>query len=82
MEIRPEEKAYRVGVRGRYLVGDTKSLLLSLKGAPKRWKGQATNRAAALRSYIGSFFDRQTAELILTWDDPMPFLGRLIQPRS
>ena len=82
MEIRPEEKAYRVGVRGRYLVGDTKSLLLSLKGAPKRWKGQATNRAAALRSYISSFFDRRTAELILTWDDPMPFLGRLIQPRS
>ena len=82
MEIRPEEKTYRVGVRGRYLVGDTKCLFLSLKGAPKRWKGQLTKRGAALRSYIGSFFDRQTAELILTRDDPMPFLGRLIQPRS
>jgi predicted ATP-grasp superfamily ATP-dependent carboligase len=82
IEIRPEEKVYRVGVRGRYLVGDTKSLFLSLKGAPKKWKGQVTKRGAALRSYIVSFFDRQTAELILTWDDPMPFLGRLIQPRS
>jgi predicted ATP-grasp superfamily ATP-dependent carboligase len=82
MEIQPEEKTYRVGVRGRYLVGDTKCLFLSLKGAPKRWKGQLTKRGAALKSYIGSFFDRQTAELILTRDDPMPFLGRLIQPRS
>jgi predicted ATP-grasp superfamily ATP-dependent carboligase len=81
-DVGPEEKTYRVGVRGRYLVGDTKCLLLSLKGAPKRWKGQLTNRGAALKSYIGSFFDRQTAELILTSDDPMPFLGRLIQPRS
>jgi predicted ATP-grasp superfamily ATP-dependent carboligase len=82
MDIRPEEKSYRVGVRGRYLVGDTKCLFLSLKGAPKRWKGRLAKRGAALRSYIGSFFDRQTTELILTRDDPMPFLGRLIQPRS
>lgn len=82
MDIRPEETVFRVGVRGRYIVGDTKSLFLSLKGAPKRWKGQVTTRGSALRSYIGSFFDRRTAELILTPDDPMPFLGRLIQPRS
>lgn len=82
MEIRPEEKTYRVGVKGRYLVGDTKCLLLSLKGAPKRWKGHLAKRGAALTSYFGSFFDRQTAELILTADDPMPFIGRLIQSRS
>ena len=82
MEIRPEEKTYRLGVKGRYLVGDTKSLFLSVKGAPRRWKGQVAKRGAALSSYIASFFDRQTTELILTQDDPMPFLGRLIQPRS
>jgi predicted ATP-grasp superfamily ATP-dependent carboligase len=82
IEIQPEEKAYRVGVRGRYLVGDTKSLLLSLRGKPKGWRGQVTRRGSALKSYFSSFFDRQTAELILTSDDPMPFLGRLMQPRS
>ena len=35
MEIRPEETHYQIGVRGRYLVGDTKSLLISLMGKRK-----------------------------------------------
>jgi predicted ATP-grasp superfamily ATP-dependent carboligase len=82
IEVQPEEKIYRVGVRGRYLVGDTKSLMLSLRGRPKGWRGQVTKRGSAIKSYVSSFFDRQTAELILTSDDPMPFLGRLMQPRS
>jgi predicted ATP-grasp superfamily ATP-dependent carboligase len=82
MEISSHEKAYRIGVRGRYLVGDTKCLLLCLKGKPRHWPGEMASRGAALRSYLSSFWDQRTVDLILTRDDPMPFLGRLIQPNS
>jgi hypothetical protein len=41
---------------------------------PSRWK--------ASKAYFGSFFDRQTHELIFTADDPFPFVGRLLQPHS
>lgn len=79
MEIEPEETRYQLGVRGRYLVGDTKCLLLFLKGKPKEWPGTFASRWAAVKAYAGSFFDRQTKDLILTWDDPVPFFARLIQ---
>lgn len=82
MEIKPEEKQYQVGVRGRYLVGDTKCLLLCLKGKPKHWPGEIATRGLALKSYIGSFFDKRTTELLLGGNDPMPFLARLVQPNS
>lgn len=79
MEIRPEETRYQIGVKGRYLVGDTKCLLLYLKGKPKNWPGQFNRRWFAIKSFVGSFFDRKTKELILTSDDPMPFFARLVQ---
>ena len=82
IEISAEEKDYQVGVRGRYLVGDTKCLLLCLKGKPDRWPGEIPNRGSAVKSYCRSFLDERTSELILTWDDPIPFLGRLVQPNS
>jgi len=78
-DIHSEETHYRIGVRGRYLVGDTKSLLLCLKGRPKRWAGEFPGRWSAIKSYVSSFFDEQTQELILTREDPYPFLARLVQ---
>ena len=82
LEILAEETRYEVGIKGRYIVGDTKCLLLSLKGKPKNWPGQMATRGFAIRSYLRSFFDRRTVELILTRSDPAPFLARLIQPNS
>jgi len=82
VEILPHEINYRIGMRGRYLIGDTKCLLLSLKGKPKRWPGGFAGRRLALSSYLSSFFDKRTTELILSWDDPAPFVGRLLQPNS
>ena len=82
IEIQEEEKRYRTGIRGRYLVGDTKCLLLCLKGKPEYWPGEIASRMTALKAYGASFLDPHTRELILTTDDPMPFLGRLIQPNS
>jgi predicted ATP-grasp superfamily ATP-dependent carboligase len=82
IEISPGEKHYRVGVRGRNLIGDSKSLMLSLKGKPAGWPGEMADRTAAVTSYLKSFVDRQTSELILTWDDPLPFVGRLMQATS
>jgi hypothetical protein len=82
IEIRPEETHYRTGVRGRYIVGDTKCLWLCLKGKPPDWPGEIAGRWDSLKSYFGSFLDRRTTELILTSDDPVPFLGRLMQPNS
>jgi predicted ATP-grasp superfamily ATP-dependent carboligase len=82
LEIREEEKQYKIGIRGRSLVGDTKCLMVCLKGEPKNWPGEMASRGAALKAYFASFFDAQTRELILTSDDPLPFLGRLIQPNS
>jgi len=80
VEIEPEETVYRVGVKGRYLAGDTKCLFLCLKGKPKGWPGQIARPWSATKSYLSSFLDRQTTDLILTRDDPMPFLGRLMRP--
>jgi len=82
MEIRDEEKRCQVGIRGRNLVGDTKCLIVCLKGKPKSWPGEMESRGSAIKSYCGSFFDPRTKELILTADDPMPFLARLVQPNS
>jgi predicted ATP-grasp superfamily ATP-dependent carboligase len=79
MEIQPEEKCYQIGIKGRYLVGDTKWLLLCLRGKPRQWPGEFPKRRSAIRSFIDSFFDKRTAELIITRDDPMPFAGRLLQ---
>jgi predicted ATP-grasp superfamily ATP-dependent carboligase len=79
IDIWPEETCYRVGVRGRYLVGDTKCLFLSLKGKPKNWPGEFAKRGSAIRSYLRSFVDERTTDLLLTRDDPMPFVARLIQ---
>ncbi len=79
LEIEPEEKRYKMGVRGRYLVGDTKCLLLSLKGKPEHWPGEFPKRWPAISGYLKSFFDAQTKDLILTRDDPRPFVARLIQ---
>lgn len=81
-EITEAETRYRVGIRGRNLVGDSKCLLLCLKGGHDRWPGQTVTRKSAVKSYVESFFDKHTNELILTWEDPLPFLGRLIQPHS
>jgi predicted ATP-grasp superfamily ATP-dependent carboligase len=79
LEIQPVETRYRVGVRGRYLVGDTKCLLLCLKGRPKQWTGAFPQRWPALKAYMHSFIDRHSSDLILTPQDPMPFFARLAQ---
>lgn len=79
LPITEQETRYRIGVKGRYLVGDTKNLLLSLRGRPKNWPGHFRTRGLALKDYARSFFDPQTTELILTSDDPMPFFARLVQ---
>jgi len=79
LEVSPEETTYRVGLRGRYLVGDTKCLALCLKGKPAHWPGGFPSRWPAVKTYVQSFFDKSTRELILTSEDPMPFVGRLLQ---
>ncbi|HTZ56700.1 MAG TPA: ATP-grasp domain-containing protein [Acidobacteriaceae bacterium] len=82
LQVQPGEKRYRVGTRGRYLVGDTKCLLLSLRGKPRNWPGTMATRSAAAMAYLQSFFDPQTVELIFTGSDPAPFFARLVQPHS
>jgi predicted ATP-grasp superfamily ATP-dependent carboligase len=79
MEVLPEETTYQVGINGRFLIGDVKWLLLCLKGRPQNWPGQFPTRTSAVKSFIGSFFDRNTTELILTADDPAVFAGRVLQ---
>jgi predicted ATP-grasp superfamily ATP-dependent carboligase len=78
-DISPDETSYRVGVRGRYIVGDTKWLFLCLKGKPSGWPGEYPKRWETLKSYVREFFEGRTKELILTGDDPKPFFARLIQ---
>jgi predicted ATP-grasp superfamily ATP-dependent carboligase len=79
IEIGPEETRYQIGIKGRYLVGDTKWLLLCLKGRSGPWPGEFPTRWSAVKSYVGSFFGDRTTDLIFTREDPMPFLGRLMQ---
>lgn len=74
-----EQINYRIGIVGRYLIGDTKYLMLALKGHPDRWVGYFPSRREALFGYIRLFFDPQCRELLLSKDDPLPFLGRILQ---
>lgn len=78
MKVEPEETKYKVGIRGRYLLGDTKSLFLTLKGKPENWPGFFPSRMEALKEYILSFLDKKTKNLLLCKDDIKPFLGRII----
>ena len=80
--IREDETQYQVGVRGRNLVGDTKCLLMCLKGKPNGWPGEMESRLSSIRGYLMSFFDQGTTELLLADNDPMPFFARFIQPHS
>lgn len=82
IEISDEEKQYRIGIRGRNLVGDTKCLLKCLKGKPRDWPGEMESPGSAVKSYCNSFIDKQTKEMLLTSDDPLPFFARLIQRHS
>jgi len=79
MEITSGEKRYQVGVKGRYLLGDTKWLCLCLKGKPASYPGEFPGRWDSLKSYFGSFFDSKTRDLIFASGDPLPFLGRVLQ---
>jgi predicted ATP-grasp superfamily ATP-dependent carboligase len=79
LDVRPDETRYQIGIKGRYLAGDTKCLLLCLKGKPKSWPGEFPSRRSVMRSYLQSFFDRNTRELLLSQHDPKPFFARLIQ---
>jgi predicted ATP-grasp superfamily ATP-dependent carboligase len=79
LQILPEETRYKVGLKGRYLVGDTKCLLLCLKGKPKSWPGAFPTRWSTLTSYLSSFFDHNTKELLFADGDSKPFFARLIQ---
>jgi predicted ATP-grasp superfamily ATP-dependent carboligase len=78
MEICQEEMRYEVGIKGRYLVGDTKCLALCLKGKPESWPGEFPSRWSSLKSYMQSFVDTRTRDLLLTRDDPKPFFARLL----
>jgi len=78
MEIRSEEIEYKVGVRGRYLLGDTKSLFYSLKGKSNNWQGSFPTRKEALEDYISSFFDRKTIHLMLNGRDIKPIFGQFL----
>lgn len=75
IEISPGETAYKIGIKGRYLLGDTKNLLLALKGPSKDWPGQFPTRIDAIKEYTKSFFDNNTKELLLIRNDRMPFFG-------
>lgn len=78
MEVKLEETKYKAGIRGRYLLGDTKSLLYTLKGRPKNWQGYFPTRREALEDYILSYFDNKTANLMLYKPDIKPFFGQLL----
>ena len=77
--VSEDELDYRVGVVGRYLFGDTKHLMLALRGRPSGWPGEFPERWVTLRDFMGMFFRRDVETLLLTKDDPGPFFARFLQ---
>lgn len=77
MEVTEDETRYEPGRRGRYLLGDTKCLLQTLKGKPKEYPGAFPGRIEALASYLYSFVDPRTKNLLLGAGDMGPFWARL-----
>ena len=65
--------AYRLAVRCRWLLGDTRHLIEVWRGPPKGFPGSFPRRLSTLRDYLlpvsGTFHDN------FTWDDPLPEAG-------
>jgi predicted ATP-grasp superfamily ATP-dependent carboligase len=65
--------AYRLAVRCRWLLGDTRHLIEVWRGPPKGFPGAFPRRLSTLRDYLipvpGTFHDN------FTWDDPLPEAG-------
>jgi len=77
--VNEAELSYRVGLVGRYLFGDTKHLLFSLRGRPRGWPVAFPGRRRALCDYISMFFRRDVRPLLLDMEDPVPFFARFLQ---
>ena len=78
LDVGEGNTSYVSGTKGRYVLGDTKSLLLTLKGKPKGWSGSFPNRLSTLKDYLRLFFDRNTVNLLFRKDDMGPFWARII----
>jgi len=79
LDVDPASLRYSSGIVGRYLVGDTKHLILSLRGRPSGWSGEFPTRCQAARDYLHTFVQPGVHELLLARDDPMPFCARVMQ---
>ncbi len=70
---RPVERVagYRTGVRVRWLTGDLRWLARNLRDPSK---SDAMPAGQAIRTFLGSFADRQSYDF-LDWRDPMPLVA-------
>lgn len=78
LDVDEREVSYSTRVKGRYVLGDTKALYLTLKGMPKGWPGSFPRRLSTLKDYLCLFFDRNTKNLLFCKDDIGPFWGRIV----
>lgn len=66
-------RAYRTGVRCRWLLGDVRHLLAVMRGRPAGFDGRFPGRIETLAAFLtpvrGTYHDN------FTWDDPLPEFG-------
>jgi predicted ATP-grasp superfamily ATP-dependent carboligase len=73
----PECFKYRVGVKSRWLVGDTKHLIGVLRGRPAGWGDGFPSRRATLLDFV-TFTGRDLHYDDLWLSDPLPFFAELL----
>jgi len=78
LKINHDEILYKKGIKGRSLIGDTKSFFLIIKGKPKLWPGYFPNRWESSKDYMSLFFTKNSKNLLLCKDDPAPFYRRVL----
>jgi len=65
---------YRVGLVRRWLAGDVKRLLLTMRGRPRGFPG----RFPSVGEAIGDILVRGAPDFVFRWADPGPFLGEVL----
>jgi predicted ATP-grasp superfamily ATP-dependent carboligase len=76
--LRAHRRSYRVGIQGRYLLGDTLHLFRVLRGGKTHWPGRLPGRARALASYVKACLSGRVVHLDLIRGDFRPFFARIV----
>lgn len=77
-ESPPKINEYKIGIKGRFLAGDTQHLIAVLKGRPKGWIGNFPGKTSTILNYL-NFFQKNMIYFNVKLYDPLPGIIQTIR---